>query len=264
MKRIMAVLFVLVSLLATVGAAQADAAAAAPYVVKRGDTLFGIARRHGVSVSQLASANGLSTRSWVYVGQRLTVPGASSASTQPAGSAVYTVRRGDTLFAIARRHGVAVSQLARANGLRWNAWVYVGQQLVIPRRAGASGAGSSPVAHEGRWIDVNLSTQRLTAYDGVTPVFSALVSTGRPNTPTPVGQFRVWIKLRYDDMSGPGYDLSDVPYVMYFHRGYGLHGTYWHSNFGTPMSHGCVNLATVDAGWLFNWASVGTKVVTHQ
>jgi lipoprotein-anchoring transpeptidase ErfK/SrfK len=64
-------------------------------------------------------------------------------------------------------------------------------------------------------------------------------------------------------MSGPGYYLPNVPYVMYFYRGYGLHGTYWHHNIGTPMSHGCVNLPTAEAGWLFNWASVGTKVVTH-
>ena len=50
---------------------------------------------------------------------------------------------------------------------------------------------------------------------------------------------------------------------MYFYKGYGLHGTYWHNNFGTPMSHGCVNLATGDAGWLFSWASVGTVVNVH-
>jgi lipoprotein-anchoring transpeptidase ErfK/SrfK len=50
---------------------------------------------------------------------------------------------------------------------------------------------------------------------------------------------------------------------MYFYRGYGLHGTYWHNNFGTPMSHGCVNLSTPDARWLFSWAPVGTKVVSH-
>jgi lipoprotein-anchoring transpeptidase ErfK/SrfK len=92
---------------------------------------------------------------------------------------------------------------------------------------------------------------------------SVAVSTGLPGTPTPVGQFRIWIKLTKDDMSGPGYYLPNVPYVMYFYRGYGLHGTYWHRNFGAPMSHGCVNLPTPDAGWLFNWASVGTRVVTH-
>ena len=65
-------------------------------------------------------------------------------------------------------------------------------------------------------------------------------------------------------MSGPGYYLPDVPYVMYFYDGYGLHGTYWHSNFGTPMSHGCVNLSIPDAEWLYNWADVGTLVNIHD
>ena len=64
-------------------------------------------------------------------------------------------------------------------------------------------------------------------------------------------------------MAGPGYYLPNVPYTMYFYQGYGLHGTYWHHNFGTPMSHGCVNLATPDAEWLYNWASVGTLVNVH-
>lgn len=59
------------------------------------------------------------------------------------------------------------------------------------------------------------------------------------------------------------YFLPAVPYVMYFHGNYGLHGTYWHNNFGQPMSHGCVNLPTDAAQWLFNWAPIGTKVVTH-
>ena len=58
-------------------------------------------------------------------------------------------------------------------------------------------------------------------------------------------------------------DLPNVPYTMYFYKGYGIHGTYWHHNFGHPMSHGCVNMRTSDAAWLFNWASVGTPVVTH-
>jgi lipoprotein-anchoring transpeptidase ErfK/SrfK len=50
---------------------------------------------------------------------------------------------------------------------------------------------------------------------------------------------------------------------MFFYRGYSLHGTYWHSNFGTPMSHGCVNLSIADAKWLYEWAPMGTKVVSH-
>jgi lipoprotein-anchoring transpeptidase ErfK/SrfK len=79
-----------------------------------------------------------------------------------------------------------------------------------------------------------------------------------------VGQFHIWIKFRYDDMAGEDYYIEDVPYVMYFHEGYGLHGVTWHGNFGHPMSHGCVNLPTSEAEWLFNWAEVGTLVNVHE
>ena len=120
------------------------------------------------------------------------------------------------------------------------------------------------IAGNVRWIDVDLTNQRLTAYEGQTVVRTTLVSTGLPRTPTPTGQYHVQLKLRSDAMSGPGYYLPDVPYVMYFYRGYGLHGTYWHSNFGHPMSHGCVNLPTPEAEWLFNWAEVGTLVNVHN
>ena len=61
-------------------------------------------------------------------------------------------------------------------------------------------------------------------------------------------------------MSGPGYYLPNVEWVMYFYQGYGLHGTYWHSNFGQPMSHGCVNLTNDDARWFYEFASLGTPV----
>jgi lipoprotein-anchoring transpeptidase ErfK/SrfK len=89
------------------------------------------------------------------------------------------------------------------------------------------------------------------------------VSTGVAAYPTVIGQFRVYVKYTAADMAGPGYYLPDVPYTMYFYKGYALHGTYWHSNFGTPMSHGCVNLRTSEAQWLFNFASVGTLVIVH-
>lgn len=115
-----------------------------------------------------------------------------------------------------------------------------------------------------KWIDIDLSAQRLYAYQGDEVVGSFLVSTGTWEHPTPVGQYAVWIKLRYDDMSGPGYYLPDVPYTMYFYQGYGIHGTYWHNNFGTPMSHGCVNMRTDQAGWLFDWAYVGILVNVHN
>jgi lipoprotein-anchoring transpeptidase ErfK/SrfK len=114
-----------------------------------------------------------------------------------------------------------------------------------------------------RWIDVDLTAQSLTAYEGLTPVRTTLVSTGLPHTPTPTGQYHIELMLRYDDMSGPNYYLPNVPYVMYFYRGFGLHGTYWHANFGHPMSHGCINMPTPEAEWLFNWAAVGTLVNIH-
>ena len=86
-------------------------------------------------------------------------------------------------------------------------------------------------------------------------------------TPTVAGTYEIYVKYEKTRMTGgvgaDYYDLPDVPYVMYFHKGYGLHGTYWHSNFGTPMSHGCVNLSISDAQWLYNWAQIGTRVVSH-
>ena len=114
-----------------------------------------------------------------------------------------------------------------------------------------------------RWIDVNLSLQMTYAYEGDTLVNSFLVSTGTWQHPTVTGTYRIYVKLVSTEMIGPGYDLPNVPYTMYFYKGYGLHGTYWHHNFGTPMSHGCVNLYTPDAAWLFKWASVGTIVNVH-
>ena len=65
-------------------------------------------------------------------------------------------------------------------------------------------------------------------------------------------------------MSGPGYNLPNVPWTMYFHGGYAIHGTYWHNNFGRPMSHGCVNMKTPEAKILFQWAPKGTLVVVHK
>lgn len=119
------------------------------------------------------------------------------------------------------------------------------------------------LADEGRWIDVDLSEQRVTAYEEAEPVYSFIVSTGTAIHPTVTGQFRIYIKLRSTPMSGPGYYLPGVPFTMYFYKGYALHGTYWHNNFGTPMSHGCVNLRTSDAELLFNFAEVGTLVNVH-
>jgi lipoprotein-anchoring transpeptidase ErfK/SrfK len=117
---------------------------------------------------------------------------------------------------------------------------------------------------EERWIDVDLSEQTLTAYENGVAVRTTLISSGLPATPTPTGRFRIWVKFRTDDMEGDDYYIEDVPYVMYFYKGYGLHGVTWHGNFGHPMSHGCINLPTEEAEWLFGWADVGTLVNVHE
>jgi lipoprotein-anchoring transpeptidase ErfK/SrfK len=136
----------------------------------------------------------------------------------------------------------------------------------------ASGAYGSllpkEVAPGERWIDVNLTTQTLVAYEGERPVFSSLISSGMWQFPTVMGQYRTYIKYPSQNMSGYhlgyNYYLPGVPYVMYFFEDYAIHGTYWHNNFGTPMSHGCVNMSTADAGWLYNWAPLGTVVNIHS
>ncbi len=253
------------------GAAASPAAPAAGdgvYIVRWGDTLTGIAAQHGLSIGRLAQANGLGVDAWVYTGQRLTIPGAARPAPAlpvvPAATSgsVYVVRPGDTLIGISQRYRVSTSQLAAKNGLVWNSWVYVGQKLVIPGGAAAPAAPPAQPAAD-KWIDVNLSTQTLTAFEGQTAVLTSRVSTGLAPYYTVVGTYSIYVKYTSAPMSGPGYYLPGVPYVMYFYRGYGLHGTYWHNNFGAPMSHGCVNLNTTDAQWLFNWAPVGTRVVTH-
>lgn len=136
-----------------------------------------------------------------------------------------------------------------------------------PEPTGPTPADGAP-NEAGKWMEVDLTNQMFRAWNGDTLVYEAVVSTGRPAEPTVTGTFQTWTHLRYDDMSGVtsdqgAYDLEDVPYVMYFHEGYGLHGTYWHNNFGWPMSAGCVNMTIADAQWVYNWASVGTTVWVH-
>ncbi|NPA26140.1 MAG: L,D-transpeptidase [Chloroflexi bacterium] len=112
-----------------------------------------------------------------------------------------------------------------------------------------------------RWVLVVLHKQRLYAMESGYPVREFPVSTGLPNTPTVTGTFRVSRKYRVAPMWGPGYYIPDVPYTMYFYKGYALHGAYWHNAFGRPMSHGCVNLRVEDARWLFEeWVDIGTVV----
>jgi len=115
-----------------------------------------------------------------------------------------------------------------------------------------------------RWIQIDLSGQRLFAWEGNQRVYAIFISTGKAGMATPTGVFAIQTRQRYARMQGVDYDVSDVPYTMYYFGNYAIHGAYWHRRFGTPVSHGCVNLAVNHAHWLFNWAKVGTPVVVHD
>jgi lipoprotein-anchoring transpeptidase ErfK/SrfK len=144
-----------------------------------------------------------------------------------------------------------------------------------------------------RWVAVNVTQQTLIAFEGRRPVYATLVSTGRESRVkekdhrTPRGSWRVREKHIAATMDGDGtaagdlpYSIEDVPYVLYFHQSYALHGAFWHRNYGAQMSHGCINLAPLDAKWLFffldpqlprGWHGVwsaadrpGSRVVVHD
>lgn len=124
-------------------------------------------------------------------------------------------------------------------------------------------------------IEVDLTKQQMYAYEGNRLVYSFLVSSGLWNR-TPTGTFKIWIKIRSQKMSGGSkelgtyYYLPNVPYIMFFYNdkvakkiGYSLHGTYWHNNFGTPMSHGCINMKTSEIAQVYSWAEVGVPVIIY-
>ncbi len=106
-----------------------------------------------------------------------------------------------------------------------------------------------------KWIDIDLTAQRLVAHEGSSVVYDFPISSGLPWTPTVTGEFYIWAKLLSQRMTGPGYDLPNVPFVQYFYEGYAIHGAYWHANWGTPISHGCVNMKIADAQVLFYWTN---------
>ena len=131
------------------------------------------------------------------------------------------------------------------------------------------------VDSDDRWIDVDLANQIVTAYEGERPVWATLPSTGRGGASrTPKGSFRVWAKVaaipmdntddepvdetlgevESTDQNKHYYSLHDVPWTLFFHQGYAIHGVYWHNRFGNRRSSGCVNLAPKDARWLFDWS----------
>ena len=148
----------------------------------------------------------------------------------------------------------------RNSGAASRRWLVVLLLVVAAVAAPVTGSAKPRKA-----IVVSISHQLLWAYKGDQVVLSSYVSTGRAGFDTPVGSFAVLSKLPSQTMAGviggEYYNVPDVPDVMYFtNEGHALHGTYWHNNFGTPMSHGCVNLPMDVAAWLYDWAPVDTPV----
>jgi len=169
---------------------------------------------------------------------------------------------------------IASALLSRRSAL-WRLFAAVAVLIAAP--AASSRPASAQEMSDpgpGRWqtgekeVVVSLGAQRLWAYEGEQMVLTTLVSTGTAETPevaTPIGHWQILVKLPMETMTGTidgkPYEVEDVPYVMYFtDEGHALHGTYWHNNFGAPMSHGCVNLPMDVAEWMYRWAPEGTAV----
>ena len=166
--------------------------------------------------------------------------------------------------ALNRRQGIALTGERRVGGFMQTAdghYVPAAGLRLIPKRT----EFPSFATGDRKWIDISILKQTLMAYVGRTAVYATLVSSGRgvlgdPETEsaTPRGTFMVYAKHVSATMDGAddasdSYSLLDVPFVQYFHKGFALHGTYWHDEFGRVRSHGCVNLAPADAAWLFEW-----------
>lgn len=282
-----------------VPAESQPASPAAPiyYTVQRGDQLWRIAQLHGITSDELIRLNNIANANLIYAGQQLIVgmgaadpaqaaptspdivalptaqilPLLNAAVSVPSSAATsettHVVQPGEGLASIARRYGVSMLAITQANNIYNADHILAGQTLRIPGQGSGgleyqvvtAAAPAAPTSF-GREIIVDLSDARVYAYENGMLVRNVLASTGLPATPTVQGDFTVQRKYTAQTMVGPGYYLPDVPYVLYFYAGYALHGTYWHNNFGQPMSHGCVNLPTPDAEWFFNWADVGTPV----
>ena len=195
---------------------------------------------------------------------------APATNTSAGQQRTHVVQRGEHLAQIARAYEISWPTIASANNITDPNTIHAGQTLIIPDSDSAQGAylqpaswnppAAAPTITSGKQVVVDLSDQRVYAYENGQLLKTVVVSTGLSQFPTVQGDFRVYLKYESQTMSGEGYYLPGVPYVIYFYQGYSLHGTYWHSNFGQPMSHGCVNMPTPDAQWFYTWTEIGTPV----
>jgi LysM repeat protein len=259
------------------------------HVVQPGESLTTIARQYNLTVEQLMQSNNIANPNRIIRGQELNVwttetvdssvvepesaPEAFVEAAAPQADSTYVVQPGEHLSQIAQRYGMSWTTLAQYNSIANPDTLFSGQTLRIPalnENGGVTDMGiisqvisanaPAPTISVGKQIIVDLSDSRIYAYDNGQLLRNVLVSTGLPMTPTVIGDFTVYNRLRSQTMTGPGYYLPNVEYVQYFFQGYAIHGTYWHNNFGYPMSHGCVNLPNDEAAWFYDFADYGTPV----
>ena len=284
------------------------------HTVRRGDSLFSIAKQYSISLDALIRANGIEDATRIHAGNRLRVsrldavapPAASNDATSPApaqaappaappGRALpvltsmpapgvypagdirqYTVGRGEYLTDLGVRFNMDWRVLAKINGISPPAYTLHPQQtLRIPtfveylsylpdysnyKLFYTTNHHPGPRVGVGREIVIELGRQSIYAYENGVLKKRALMSSGKMVTPTVLGDYEIYRKYRSQTMSGPGYSLDNVEWPMYFYAGYAIHGTWWHTMFGTPMSHGCVNLTNADARWFWEFAPLGTPV----
>ena len=135
----------------------------------------------------------------------------------------------------------------------------------------ANGAEKLPyqAAPGEKWVDLNLSSKTVTAYEGATVVHGPVsIVDGAAETPTVTGTYKVYLQyesqtMRGENADGSPYVAENVPWVSYFYSGYAFHGAGWRSSFGYSGSHGCVNMPVPEAQWIYNWVDTNTVVHSH-
>ena len=126
----------------------------------------------------------------------------------------------------------------------------------------------SGVPSTAKWVHVDLGEQTLVAYEGDKPVYATVISSGKKGYEPPSGLFKVQQKYISTTMNATDpidgfYEVEEVPWTLYYHGGYALHGAYWHTDFGKVRSHGCTNIAPVDARWVYYWSEPEVPPAWH-
>lgn len=215
------------------------------------------------AVEAAVDPNGTNNMDYVWQGRRVTrIPQLydPSASDPVADITLSTAADTSTLAPMAARLGTSMKALLNTSKL-YNPGVALGAR----RSSTPAKATPTPPPPTGKWIDVDIGSQTIMAHDGIKPIKTVLMSSGLGRSWTPQGNFKVYLKVAKQTMSGgigvDRYYLPNVPWILYYSGDNAIHGAYWHNNFGVPMSHGCINVSPQDAKWFYDWGQVGTPVI---